>query len=171
MSDLFKRTVGLGKAYLGSAKEKIDAALTEREDAMRELDGGRGGERGTDADDLLRRAEEKIQSMRRTADARREVPPTASAPANPVAASPSNPPTTEEASAYAILGVAPGADYAAVLSEYNQLAARCDPRRFPEGSEEQRQAQVILERINGALEVLRRKLDPTNHRFGKLELE
>jgi len=58
-----------------------------------------------------------------------------------------------------------------VLSEYNQLAARCDPRRFPEGSEEQHQAKVILERINGALDVLRLKLDPTNHRFGKLELE
>jgi len=171
MSDLFKRTVGLGKAYLNTAKDKIDAALTDREDAIRELDGGRGGERGTDADDLLKRAEEKIQSMRRTADARREAPPTGNPSVEATDAAQVGVPSAEESKAYAILGVSPGADYATVLAEYNQLATRCDPRRFPEGSEEQRQAQVILERINGALEVLRRRLDPTNHRFGKLELE
>jgi hypothetical protein len=58
-----------------------------------------------------------------------------------------------------------------VQSEYEKLSRRCDPRRFPEGSDEQKQADLILGRVNASYEALRRRLDPTENRFGKLELE
>jgi len=172
MSDLFKRTVGLGKAYLNSVRDRIDHELAHRERAMDELDGGRDGVRDTDSDALLRRAQEKIDSVRRQADAQRETAPVPASPASSAASSPIPAGTTpEEASAYRILGVPVGSDLAVVQSAYDKLAARCDPGRYPDGSPEQAQAVAILEKVNQAMETLRRKLDPTNHRFGKLEFE
>jgi curved DNA-binding protein CbpA len=70
-----------------------------------------------------------------------------------------------------VLGVPVGSDLGTVQSAFEKLARRCDPRRFPENSREQKDAQRILERVNVAFEALRKRLDPTENRFGKLELE
>jgi hypothetical protein len=64
-----------------------------------------------------------------------------------------------------------GSDHGKVQSAFVKLARRCEPRRFPENSREQNDAQRILERVNVAFEALRKRLDPTENRFGKLELE
>lgn len=166
------RLFRISKAYLNQVRDRIDSELGERESAMRELDNGRGGERGTDADELMRRAEEKIAATRRQAESRREAVPPPPATAAPSASTPAESGVTpEEASAYRILGVPVGSDLATVLAAYEKLAARCDPRRFPDGSQEQTDATRILERVNAALETLRKRLDPTNNRFGKLEFE
>ena len=72
---------------------------------------------------------------------------------------------------YRVLGLAIGSDLAQVTAEYEKLSRRCDARRFPDGSAEQKQAEAILVRINAAYDALHRRLDPTENRFGKLELE
>jgi hypothetical protein len=72
---------------------------------------------------------------------------------------------------YKLLGVPVGGDLAQVQAAYEKLCARCDPRRYEGNSPEQKQAEQILQRINAAFESLRRRLDPTENRFGKLEIE
>jgi curved DNA-binding protein CbpA len=69
------------------------------------------------------------------------------------------------------MGVPVGSDLVTVQAAYEKLARRCDPRRFPDGSTEQKEAELILKRVNAAYEVLKKRLDPTESRFGKLELE
>jgi len=75
------------------------------------------------------------------------------------------------ASDYRVLGVPVGGDFAQVEAAYETLSRRCDPRRFPDGSAEEKDAERILARVNMAYEALRNRLDPTTNRFGKLELE
>jgi hypothetical protein len=58
-----------------------------------------------------------------------------------------------------------------VQAAYEELARRCDPRRFPDNSQEQQDAGRILERINASFDALKKRLDPTVTRFDKLELE
>lgn len=72
---------------------------------------------------------------------------------------------------YKVLGLEDGADYASVQSSYNKLAARCDPTRFPAGSDDQKMAEGIRKRVDAAYEALRDALDSTAGRFDKLELE
>ena len=167
------RIYRLGKAYANSAKERIEDALAERE-----LDASLGGGRldgESEADALLRRAQEKINASR--AQARGELDPastvTTSAVTPNVASSSSV--TTgawsqDERAAFQTLGIPPTEDLSKVQATYQQLAGRADSRRFPDGSMEQQAAAQILERINSAYDTVRRKLDPTENRFGKLEL-
>lgn len=70
---------------------------------------------------------------------------------------------------YRLLGVEPGSDFAAVQSAYNRLAARCDPVRFPAGSQEEQEAKKIRERLETSYRTLREALDPTARRFGMLD--
>jgi hypothetical protein len=72
---------------------------------------------------------------------------------------------------YRVLGLEDGADFAAVQSTYNKLAARCDPTRFPEGTEDRKMAEGIKNRVDAAYQSLRDALDSTAGRFDKLELE
>ena len=72
---------------------------------------------------------------------------------------------------YKVLGLEDDADFSAVQSTYAKLAARCDPSRFPEGSEDQKMAKSIRERVDAAYDALRDALDSTAGRFDKLELE
>lgn len=166
------RLFNLGKAYANSAKERIEDALAEREldaaTSARRLDGE------SEADALLRRAQEKINVSR--ARARGELDGTSTADVSvspspaPVNVAATGPWTAEERSAFQTLGIAPTEDLSKVQATYQQLASRADSRRFPDGSIEQQAAAQILERINNAYDTVRRKLDPTENRFGKLEL-
>ena len=72
---------------------------------------------------------------------------------------------------YRCLGVEAGSDFTAVQAAYNRLAARCDPGRFPAGSEEERQAQELRTRLEASFKVLREALDTTARRFDLLELD
>lgn len=71
---------------------------------------------------------------------------------------------------YKMLGVSPGSDLAAVEDAWRKLASRADPKRFPAGSEEEKSAAKILDSINLAYKRIREELNPTEGRFGRLEL-
>jgi len=166
------RLFNLGKAYANSAKERIEDALAERELDAATSRGRMDGE--SEADALLRRAQEKINASR--ARARGELDGTSVPEAS---VSPSVVPastdvtgrwTQDERAAFQTLGITPTEDLSKVQATYQQLAGRADSRRFPDGSMEQQAAAQILERINNAYDMIRRKLDPTENRFGKLEL-
>lgn len=72
---------------------------------------------------------------------------------------------------YRALGVEPGSDFPTVQAAYNRLAARCEPSRFPAGSEEERQAQEIRKRLETSYKALREALDTTTRRFDLLEFD
>jgi curved DNA-binding protein CbpA len=76
---------------------------------------------------------------------------------------------SEEESHYKVLGVPPGSDYATVRGAYEKLIKRLDVSRF-ETNADKAEAERILARVNVAYDALRGKLDPTQNRFGKLEL-
>lgn len=167
------RIVKLSKSYLGQVRERIDDALSERELALRELETGSSSapisssSSGSDPDSLMRRAEEKIAAARREMDASRELRP---APTSVSTPAPSSGATLDpDAAHYKILGVAPGSDYATVQAAFEKLTARLDANRF-ENETDKAEARKILERVSTAYDSLRSKLDPTQNRFGKLEL-
>lgn len=93
--------------------------------------------------------------------------------APPVAATASSAAQTAQNDAllfhYRLLGVEPGSDFTAVQVAYNRLAARCDPARFPAGSQEEQEARQIRERLETSYRSLRDALDPTARRFGLLD--
>ena len=175
----------LGKAYVGAIKDKIESELGERESALSELDSSPGdrlpasasGRRVpppppselSDVDSLMRRAEEKIASARRELESRQELPSSATTAS---ASAPVSLPvdTNPLAADYRVLNLSPGASLGEVQAAYEDLLRRSDPKRFPEGSNEQAQARRILERVNLAYDNLRREKNPTEDRFAKLEL-
>jgi DnaJ-domain-containing protein 1 len=74
------------------------------------------------------------------------------------------------AAEYRLLGVYQGADLDAVEAAWRGLASRADPKRFPAGSEEEKKAAEILDSVNDAYARIREQLNPTEGRFGQLEL-
>jgi hypothetical protein len=72
---------------------------------------------------------------------------------------------------YRLLGVEPGGDFPTVQAAYNRLAARCDPARFPAGSQEEQEAKQIRDRLETSYKALREALDPTARRFGMLDFD
>ena len=187
VSNIPDRLFKISKSYLDQVRDRIDSELTERERAQAEPELRSRGEdaslpafadeSGPDefhaADDMMRRAEERIAAARREREARSvsqtQVMPVAAPAANPAQTAAEN--ADPNASDYRVLGVPVGSDLMTVLSAYEKLSRRCDPRRFPEGSKEQAEATRILARVNTSYENLRKRLDPTENRFGKLELE
>ena len=181
------RLFKISKSYLDQVRDRIDAELTERERAVAEQELRSRGEDDsvpdfakesgpdefTAADDMMRRAEERIASARREREARtKENAPASSPPAPaPKPAATAAEETDPNASDYRVLGVPVGSDLMMVLAAYEKLSRRCDPRRFPDKPTEQAEAARILVRVNASYENLRKRLDPTENRFGKLELE
>jgi hypothetical protein len=136
------------KSYFASASEAIDRAA-----AQDEL---------TDAA-LRKKALEEVQSLQADTpnaleSAQGSARPRISAEAQRLAAD------------YRLLGVPIGASLPAVEDTWRKLAARADPKRFPAGSEEEKRAAEILTSINEAYERIREALNPTEGRFGQLEL-
>ncbi|MBV9852234.1 MAG: hypothetical protein JO250_21415 [Armatimonadetes bacterium] len=179
MSDLLGRAYQVAKAYLDSARgrlEEIDARAQEelrrslpREDAptppspLRGRGAGGEGGAGTYSNDPFERATAKIaEAQQRVAAQRQEAERREAATA---------PPPDPVATAYMIIGVPNGSDYLTVESAVNKLRARCAPARFPDGSPEQADAQVILQRVEEAFQVLKNALGTAGGgRFDKLEL-
>ena len=180
VSNIPTRIYRIAKAYLNQTRERIealDAELAEEELktaadtplSAAQGDAGTGAPRTTayDRNDtspegMMQRAEARIRAAGRETAAREEM---ASKKPGEGAATNTDPNLAD----YVVLGITPGADWSAVQSAYEKLSRRCDPRRFPDGSQEQKDAQRILERVNVAHEALRKRLDPTESRFGKLE--
>ena len=168
MSDLLGRTYRVAKGYLEAAQDRlgdIDARAQEelsRSVSRDDLATAIPDPPPQSSGDPMARARAKIAAAQQTAAARRDVP--AAQPAQ--AAAPTDPVQT----AYKIVGIPAGSDYATVQQAVTKLRERCAPARFPEGSEEQATAQVILQRVEEAFQVLTNALDPTASRFDRLEI-
>ena len=170
-----ERIYKISKAYLGQVRDRIDAELAERE-----LEASLRGANGPAQDDaspdaMMRRAEERIAAMRREIDERNTAAGAAMQSGSGGVAVAAPPATAEDADPnihdFRVLGVPMGSDFSTVQAAYEKLARRCDPRRFPDGSTEQKEAERILSRVNASYEALRKRLDPMRNRFDKLELE
>lgn len=79
-------------------------------------------------------------------------------------------PEERQATARRLLGVEANSPFEDVRSAFDRLNKRADPRRFPEGSSEQRQAAEIRRRVHWAYQVLTEGIDTTEKRFKSLEL-
>jgi hypothetical protein len=136
----------------------------------------------TSPEAMYRRAEERIRRARADLESREDLArstrrddpaPAASGssvgvPAAGTLPAPSGDPNLLD---FRVMGVAQSADWDDIQAAYENLTTRCDPRRFPDGSFEQREAQRILARINESYERLRNRFDPTESRFAKLEFD
>ena len=157
---------------MGQVKDRIDGALTEREEALRELEGRDPVSPASldRTDEIMRRAEEKVAAARREMEASRELRPASSTAAGTVSAtSTTSGLTADEEAHYKVLGVSAGSDYATVRGAYEKLIKRLDVTRF-ENPTDKAEAERILERVNAAYEALRKKLVAWQGRLGKLEL-
>ena len=167
-----RRIRNIAKSQINTLKERLDRIDAEaeveeaerraRRDAQKELNDP------TDIRPTLRTPEEIASGVKRPA-----APPT-STPAPSKVEGGVREETTPLADPlsrhYRILGLEDGADFSAVEAAYAKLAARCAPDRFPAGTEEQKAAQEIFDRVDAAYNALRDALDPTAGRFDKLEL-
>ena len=162
MSDLLGRSLRLAKTYLDEAKGRIsdisDSAQEELTKALNRDDVQSGL---ASSSDPMARAQAKISAARGETAARREA-----APAGHAAPGAADPVQT----AYKIIGVPPGSDYLTVQTAVNKLRERCAPSRFPNGSVEQSESQMILQKVEEAYQILQKELDPGAGRFDKLEL-
>ena len=177
--DIPKRVYRIGKAYLNRMRDRIEEldAEAEREleaEADRPIPNVPSPRPSPARDDtsveaMMRRAEDRIRAARGEVGAREELGADRE-PARSAAPGSGAPAPDPNAAHYRVLGVPVGSDWPTVQSAYEKLARRCDVRRFPDGSEEQKDAARILERLNQAHEALRKQLDPLDSRFDKLEL-
>lgn len=174
MADLLGRAYQVAKTYLDAARsrlEEIDARAQDelRQSLPREASSPLPPAASAPAavDDPFARAQAKIATAQQRVAAQRQEQERRQTANDPPPALPSDPVTT----AYKIIGVPAGSDIAAVRAAVDQLRARCAPTRFPAGSSEQAEAQVILQRVEEAYHVLQNAL-PTEpgSRFDKLEL-
>ena len=183
-----ERIFRLGKAYVNRMRERVDEWEKDLDSAEKELqseaDRPLPGETApprprptrddSSTDAIWQRAEARIAAANRELTAREELTPAgrdSGATGAPASSTASSHAADPDAPHYRLLDVPPGADWSTVQSKYEKLARRCDPRRFPDGSTEQKEAQMIMERVNIAYEALRKRLDPTESRFAKLELD
>ncbi len=182
MSDnIPSRVFRLGKAYLNKVRDRVDSELSDAErelqdEADRPLPGGgtRPAREDASPDAAFTRAQQKIRAAQARIDAHGESgaervaeASSGGGTASQNAAAPPDPNTSD----FRVLGIAPDAGWDDVLSAYEKITRRCDPRRFPDGSAEQKEAGRILERVNTAYDNLRKRLDPTESRFARLEFD
>lgn len=80
-------------------------------------------------------------------------------------------PTDPVEKARAMLGVKEGDDFQTIHGVYADLMKRSRPDRFPAGSEERFKAERIRRFVQEAYKTLTDKMDPTERRFGSLELD
>lgn len=82
------------------------------------------------------------------------------------------PVTPEDKAAHArkLLGVAEDASFDDIRKTFERLTKRSDPKNFPDGSEEAKQAADIQKKVNWAFAVLTEGMDATEKRFRSLEI-
>lgn len=114
-------------------------------------------------------AEEEMRQAR--AQSHKADIPQSTSPDPPAAQSAHLKPVSESLSrCYALLGLRYGATIDEVETAWRSLSTRSDPKRFPSGSNEEKRAAKILDSLNDAYTAIREHLDPTEGRFGRLEL-
>ena len=159
MSNLLGRSLRLAKTYLDEAKERVsDISDTAQEELTRALNRDDIQSGLASSDDPMARAQAKIAAARGETAARTEARPAGQTGTDPIQ------------TAYKIIGVPPGSDFLTVQTAVNKLRERCAPSRFPNGSVEQSESQMILQKVEEAYQVLQKELDPGAGRFDKLEL-
>ena len=162
MSEIPGRLFRIAKTYLDAAKDRLDAIDSRAQDELTKALNRDDIQSGlSSSDDPMARAQAKIAAMRGETTARREMPPAEQAA--PTATDPIQ-------TAYKIIGIPPGSDFVTVQTAVNKLRERCAPSRFPNGSIEQSESQMILSKVEEAYQVLQNALDPGAGRFDKLEL-
>ncbi|MGI4792280.1 MAG: hypothetical protein ACRYFS_25930 [Janthinobacterium lividum] len=162
MSEIPGRLFRIAKTYLDAAKDRLDEIDSRAQEELTKAlnrDDIKSGLSGSD--DPMARAQAKINAARGEAPARQEA-----APVSQTALGKTDPIQT----AYKIIGISAGSDYLTVQTAVNKLRERCAPSRFPNGSVEQSESQMILSKVEEAYQVLQNALDPGAGRFDKLEL-
>ena len=160
MSNLLGRSLRLAKTYLDEAKGRVeDISQAAQDELTKALDRSDIQSGLASPDDPMARAQAKIAAARGETAVRTE--------ARPVSQTTTTDPIQ---TAYKIIGVPPGSDYLTVQTAVNKLRERCAPSRFPNGSVEQSESQMILQKVEEAYQVLQKELDPGAGRFDKLEL-
>ena len=125
MSDLFGRSVRLAKNYYEEARGRVEELSTQAsEELSRALDRDDIKQGLAASDDPMERAQAKLSAAQGQAKLAREQSPGTFAPEPPTSTDP-------VATAYRILGVAPGADFLTVQAAANALRERCASRTLP----------------------------------------
>ena len=164
MSDLFGRSVRLAKNYYEEARGRVEELSAQaQEELTRALDRDDIKQGLAASDDPMERAQAKLSAAQGRAALAREQSPGTFAPESPLSSDP-------VATAYRILGVAPGADFLTVQAAANTLRERCNPDRFAAGSAEQTRASNVLKKVEESYQLLQSTLDPKAGRFDKLEI-
>jgi len=164
MSDLFGRSFRLAKTYLNEAKGRLNDITADAQDELTKALNRDDIQAGLSSpDDPMERAQAKIAAARGTATSQKELSPGRYAPAPTSQTDPMQ-------TAYKILGIPPGADFLTVQAAANKLRDRCAPSRFADGTQEQAEARMILQKVEEAYQVLQNALDPGAGRFDKLEI-
>ena len=170
MSDIPGRVYKIAKAYLDAAKDRLgEIDATAQEELSRSLshdDIRIPDPPPASSDDPMERARAKIAASQGAVTARREF---SASQTQPNGATPNPPAADPLQTAYKIVGVPNGAEYVTVQQAVTKLRERCAPSRFADGSEEQAEAKVILQRVEEAYQVLSNALNPGAGRFDKLE--
>lgn len=161
----------LAKAYLDTVKDRLNdldsAAQSELDKAL----GPEGSIRSTAPDDPMDRAAAKIAAARGEVAARQQLAPQQynfSTPDPSVTSAAAD--TDPIQSAYRVVGVPFGSDYATISAAVARLRERASPSRFPVGSAEEAEARRIQERVDKAYETLQGALGVEANRFDRLEL-
>src|SRR5687768_8548570 len=138
------RAYNLLRAYIGREWDRIESVSA---DARRELDDYLNGH----ANRPQPRAEEHKQHAEPKAEVKKE--------------------ETAVEEAYRVLKLEPQATLADLKRSFKTLSERSLPTNFPEGSEEQKKAAAIHDRVHKAYDLLLPILDPRLRRFKSLWLE
>lgn len=85
-------------------------------------------------------------------------------------ATPQATPQDRETHARQLLGVGADASFDEIRKTFERLSKRSDPKNFPDGSEEAKQAAEIQKKVNWAFLVLTERMDATEKRFKSLEI-
>jgi hypothetical protein len=166
MSDLLGRAYNAARGYLDTARGRLEEIDSRAQAELERALPREAGSAPAAADDPFVRAAAKIAAAQESLTAQREEQKQRQNAETVSGSSPTDPITT----AYKILGVPQGSDYPTVQAAVEQLRARCAPSRFPDGSAEQAEAQVILQHVDQAYQVLQEAIAPHGGRFDKLEL-
>jgi len=170
MADILGRSFRLAKTYLSEAKGRLnDITADAQEELTRALNRDDIQAGLSASDDPMERAQAKITAARQASANQKELSPGRYAPSPVPSASPVSQADPMQ-TAYKILGVPPGSDFLTVQTAANKLRDRCAPSRFAEGTQEQTEARMILQKVEEAYQVLQNALDPGAGRFDKLEI-
>jgi len=170
MADILGRSFRLAKTYLNEAKGRLNDITADAQDELTKALNRDDIQAGLSAsDDPMERAQAKITAARQASASQKELSPGRYAPSPIPSASPASQ-TDPMQTAYKILGVPPGSDFLTVQTAANKLRERCAPSRFADGTQEQTEARMILQKVEEAYQVLQNVLDPGAGRFDKLEI-